>query len=114
MSISMKPPKLTVHYWSASFASPGLVVLLLDTDAFCVLGLTDLLAQAAELLGQSFEDYRRLPALPHMLKRGRLRERWGEEACDRLRPIAAAIAVVPDGDVDILGRLAAIHEIDPG
>jgi hypothetical protein len=89
-------------------------VLLLDTDAFCVLGLTDLLVEAAQLLGQSFEDYRRLPALPHMLKRGRLRERWGEGACDRLRLIADAIPVVPDGDVEILNHLTAIHEIDPG
>lgn len=51
--------------------------LLLDTDIFCKLGVADLLDDTLSILGLKYSDCSRLPALPHMLRRGRLvRQSW--------------------------------------
>ena len=69
--------------------------LLVDTDVFCKLGIAGLLDAAAQILGGDRSECRRLAALPHMLRKGRLRDRFGATACDALIPIAEAMPVIP-------------------
>ena len=47
--------------------------LLIDSDAFCKLAASGLLSDAAALFNG---ECGRLPALPHMLRRGQLLYRW--------------------------------------
>ena len=56
--------------------------LLVDTDAFCKLSVAGLLESAANVFDTSLLECARLPALPHMLKRGALRKHYGDEHCD--------------------------------
>ena len=51
--------------------------LLLDTDAFCILAASGLLHDAVDLLGMDLAVCGRLPALPHMLRKGGRRGRCG-------------------------------------
>lgn len=88
--------------------------LLVDTDAFCKLGMTGLLQDAALTLGAELGDIRRLPALPHMLRRGSLRKRFGAEACDGLIAIAESMPIVAEPSVVWLEKFTAIDAIDPG
>lgn len=87
---------------------------LIDTDLFCELGIANLLPDAARVLGCSLADCARLPALPHMLRRGRLPARYGAEACARLLPVAEEMAVAPDPHGPWFDRLASVEDIDPG
>jgi len=88
--------------------------LLVDTDAFCKLAVCGLLKDAVQLLGVTLTECGRLPALPHMLSRGRLRKRYGAEACDMLRQIADSIPpITPPGDA-WLEKLIPIEAMDPG
>lgn len=88
--------------------------LLVDTDAFCKLAVAGLLEDAIRLLGAALSDCRRLPALPHMLRRGRLRKKYGAEVCDRLVPLAESIPAIAQSTGAWLARLTAIEAIDPG
>jgi hypothetical protein len=90
------------------------MTLLIDTDAFCKLGLADLLTESASLLGLKLENCARLPALPYMLQRGSLFKRLGEEACQKLLPIARSIPSVPQPGNTWLEKLTPIDNIDPG
>jgi hypothetical protein len=90
------------------------MTLLIDTDAFCKLGLADLLTQSVRILGVELADCARLPALPYMLQRGRLFKRLGEGPCGRLLPIAQAIRTVPEPSNKWLEKLTPIDAIDPG
>ena len=47
--------------------------LLVDTDAYCKLGVAELLVDAVAVLGVAVDECGRLAALPFMLRRGRLR-----------------------------------------
>lgn len=87
---------------------------LIDTDLFCELGIAKLLPDAARVLGCSLTDCARLPALPYMLRRGRLAARYGAEACASLLPLAEAMPTAPDPRGPWFDRLAAIEDIDPG
>ena len=55
-----------------------------------------------------------LPALPHMLARGRLRKRYGDLESDRLRMLADEFPVAPDSPSKWLDALTAESSIDPG
>jgi hypothetical protein len=88
--------------------------LLVDTDAFCKLGLAGLLSDAALIFDAKLEDCRRLPALPHMLRRGTLRKRYGEGDCDRLIPLAAGMTAVPGASIEWLDKLVSVEGVDPG
>lgn len=88
--------------------------LLVDTDAFCKLGVAALLPDAALLLNSTPADCGRLAALPRMLRRGGLRKRFGAESCDALIPFAEAMSVVPEADTTWLDRFVAAEGIDPG
>ena len=88
--------------------------LLVDTDAFCKLGIAGLLRDAVNILGANLQECGRLPALPHMLRRGSLRKQFGAEACDGLISLADTMPVVPEPSVAWLDKFTAIETVDPG
>lgn len=89
--------------------------LLLDTDAFCKLGIAGLLDAALAGLGvESSEECARLGALPHMLRRGKLPRLYGSAQCESLVARAESIPVMPDAPAKWLDLLAAATDVDPG
>ncbi|MDZ7761691.1 MAG: hypothetical protein U5L00_15720 [Desulfovermiculus sp.] len=88
--------------------------LLIDTDAFCKLAVCGLLKEIVHLLGVSWSECCRLPALPYMLRRGRLRKKFGDEQCELMLPIAESIFPVPEPSDAWLEKLIPIVAIDPG
>jgi len=88
--------------------------LLVDTDLFCKLGVANLFADALVYLRVREDECRRLPALTHMLRRGRLPKTFGAEACMALVPIAERIPVIGSPDAEWLDRLTPVDSIDPG
>lgn len=88
--------------------------LLVDTDVFCKLGISSLLEDAAHIFGTSLQECGRLPALPFMLRRGRLRKLFGALACEALIPVADSMLEMPQPSVIWLEKLTAIEAIDPG
>ena len=86
----------------------------MDTDVFAKLGIAGLLDQLYALFGVSVEVCGRLPALPHMLRRGALPTLYGKEACERLVPIAESMALAPAASTMWLAPLANVPQIDPG
>ena len=88
--------------------------LLVDTDAFCKLAVTGLFHDAAGLLGVDLPECGRLPALPYMLQRGRLRRMFGPEACDALLLVTDTMPVVVQPCDAWLDKLTPIEAIDPG
>ena len=90
------------------------MTVLVDTDAFCKLGLADLLTDAAASLGAQLTDCCRLPALPHMLRRGSIPKRFGDANCQSLLEIANAIAPLQSSPSAWLERFLAVPGIDPG
>jgi hypothetical protein len=89
--------------------------LLVDTDAFCKLAVGGVLEDAVSLLGANlYEDCGRLPALPHMLRRGRLRRTYGAEVCDSLSNMTNSVAVIVQPADTWLDRLTHLEDIDPG
>jgi hypothetical protein len=88
--------------------------LLVDTDAFCIFAAASLLESVAEILGVDIANCQRLPALPHMLDRGNLRRKLGDELADQLKPRAASLSVVSDAPSHWLDQLVGISGIDAG
>lgn len=88
--------------------------VLIDTDAFCKLLVADLLQEAVALLGSGLDECFRLPALSHMLRKGRLVKSYGPEACEAMLLVAGKIPVIPQPNGPWLDRLIPITAIDPG
>jgi hypothetical protein len=88
--------------------------LLVDTDVFCKLGIANSLEDSARIFGAKLQECGRLPALPFMLRRGRLRKLFGDSSCDALIPVADSMPEVPQPSVTWLEKLTAIEAIDPG
>jgi hypothetical protein len=88
--------------------------LLVDSDAFCKLGCCTLLDRALGLFEATTEDCGRLPALPHMLRRGRLVKTYGRDACTALVPVAEAMAIAPPGTTQYLDSMIPVDNIDVG
>ena len=88
--------------------------LLLDNDIFCKLGCCDLLQDAVEILGLEFSRCCRLSSLPHMLCRGRIRKRYGDEHCEQLISLTEKIPALGNINRVWLEKMSNIHEIDPG
>ena len=88
--------------------------LLVDSDAFCKLAACDLISDAAALFHAELGECGRLPALPHMLRRGRLRRTYGTKACERLIPLAESMPPVVDSPTSWLEQLTHIPDVDPG
>ena len=88
--------------------------LLVDTDVFAKLGIASLLDHLYALFDVRIDECARLPALPHMLRRGALPTLHGKEQCERLVPIAESMPVAPTASTTWLSRLANVPQIDPG
>ncbi|TAM46037.1 MAG: hypothetical protein EPN55_06485 [Gammaproteobacteria bacterium] len=88
--------------------------LLIDTDVFCVLAAGQLLDDTVGLLGSDLSECARLPALSHMLRKGKLRKKYGDRISDQLIPIADSIPVIDQPDALWLDRLTLVQNIDPG
>lgn len=88
--------------------------LLIDTDAFCKVGLAGLLDHTATLFGTTLPQCRRLDALPHMLRRGKLRRHYGPDCADSLIAIAKAIPAAPTPNDRWLNLFAEVDQIDVG
>jgi hypothetical protein len=88
--------------------------LLVDTDAFCKLGVATLLEETARIFRAGLQECGRLPALLFMLAKGRLRKLYGAQACDSLIPVAGAMAVIPQVSSIWLDKLTGLDAIDPG
>ena len=88
--------------------------LLVDTDAYCKLGVAGLLNDAISALGVQVEECGRLAALPYMLRRGRLRRMLGDYASDALvDPAAQMPLAIQPGDAWV-DPLTAVDAINPG
>ena len=94
--------------------APIRMKLLLDTDAFCKLAVSNLLRDAVGLLGMELEECGRLPALPHMLGRGSLRRRYGPAEADAMIQTARLLRGIPRPSAAWLDPLAPVQAIDPG
>ena len=88
--------------------------LLFDTDAFCKLGIANLLHNVAQIFGTTLQECGRLYALPFMLRKGRLPRLYGVHACDKLIPVADAMPAIPDASITWLEKVTGIVDIDPG
>jgi hypothetical protein len=88
--------------------------LLIDTDAFCMLAVGGILEDGLRVLGADLTKCGRLPALPYMLRRGRLPRKYGVDICNELARIADGIPVIPKPADAWLELLAPLESIDPG
>jgi len=88
--------------------------VLVDSDVFCKLGIGNMLSDLLAVLGADIRECGRLPALPHMLRKGRLPKIYGAEACARLVPLAESIESIKAPDALWLDRLTLVNDIDPG
>jgi hypothetical protein len=88
--------------------------VLVDSDVFCELGIGNLLADTISALDATLQDCGRLPALPYMLRRGKLPKRYGAESCAVLIELAQSIAPIGAPNPQWLDKLTSIQDIDPG
>jgi hypothetical protein len=88
--------------------------LLVDTDAFCKLGVAQLLNDALARFDVLPAECGRLPALPYMLRRGSLPRRFGADACSALLPVAESMTALPEAGTRWLDALSAASNVDPG
>jgi len=88
--------------------------LLIDTDAFCKFACGGLLERAIALFGLPAAECARLPALPHMLRRGALHRRLGAALSARLLSESTRLTVAPAPGLQWLNVLKPYTQIDPG
>lgn len=88
--------------------------LLVDTDVFCKLSVIGLLHDAVDLLGADLTQCGRLPALPYMLNKGRLRNWYGSASCDGMLPSALSMPAIGQANARWLDKLTPVQAIDPG
>lgn len=88
--------------------------LLIDTDIFCKLAIGECLDDTMGLFGVDVFGCGRLSALPHMLRRGKLRKNLGDQICDELIPIAESFPALVQPSAVWLDRLTTVQTIDPG
>lgn len=88
--------------------------LLVDSDAFCKLAAANLLEETLGLLSIDKAQCARLPSLPPMLRRGRLREKLGGAVADVLHPLAEQIQAMREPSDEWLDLLVNHPAIDVG
>lgn len=88
--------------------------LLFDTDAFCKLGISNLLHDVAQIFGATLQECGRLYALPFMLRKGALRKLYGGSASDALLSVVNAMPAFPDASITWLEKITGVVDIDPG
>ena len=108
------PARVTGLCSNVCTASLNAMRLLVDTDAFCKLAVGNVLHDAIGLFDADLSECGRLPALPHMLRQGRLRNIFGPEICDALLPVANKMPVAIQPSDEWLDRLIPFRAIDPG
>src|SRR5437763_863900 len=114
-SHSPMPLKATVVSSGVSTKIQNAMNLLIDTDAFCKLGIAGRWSDSTKRpLAANTAECGRLPGLEYRLRKGALRKRYGEMVCAELIPIAQPMQVMPAVDNSWLEKLAPIDEIDPG
>lgn len=94
--------------------SPPRQRLLVDTDVFCKLFVAGLFADAIAVLGVSIQECGRLPALPYMLRRGRMRQILGGDVSDELAFHAEGMPVAMEPSQSWLEPLVEVESIDAG
>src|ERR1700722_4802047 len=87
--------------------------LLVDSDVFCKLAIAGLLEPAVAIFGVSLAECGCLPALPHMLRRGKLPRMYGPPACEALVSVANSLSVTLATTAS-LDKLANVERIDVG
>ena len=90
------------------------MTVLIDTDAFCKLGVAGLLEPSVAALGSELRECARLPSLPHMLRRGALPRIYGDEACDNLLSLIGSVPSIDSPAAHWLDHLVPVDAIDPG
>lgn len=88
--------------------------LLFDTDAFCKLGIANLLHDVAQIFDATLQECGRLYALPYMLRKGALRKLYGGPTCDALISVVNGMPAFPDPNVTWLEKVTGVVDIDPG
>src|SRR5208283_4355478 len=88
--------------------------LLIDSDAFCKLGVSGLLEEAIESLGFKQAECRILPALPRMLKKGTLHRKYGPTLSEALILLASRFTFLTLPTETFLDKLVQINGIDSG
>lgn len=88
--------------------------LLIDTDAFYKLAIGNILDDTIGLFVTDLKYCGRLPALPYMLRKGRLPEKLGKQFCGQLIPKVESIQALSQPDAMWLDKLALVQDIDPG
>ena len=101
-------------FYGAYMANHNRQRLLVDTDAYCKLGVAGLLTDAITVLGVPVEECGRLVALPYMLRRGGLRRKFGDDASDALAHLAEIMPLAVQPGDRWLDPLTAVASIDPG
>jgi hypothetical protein len=88
--------------------------LLFDTDAFCKLGIANLLHDVAQIFGTTLQECGRLYTLPFMLRKGTLRRLYGGRTCDALISVVNGIPAFPEASIIWLEKVTGVVDIDPG
>ena len=89
-------------------------LLLIDNDIFGKLGAAHLFLDAVAALGAFYDQCRRTPELPYMLRRGSFREHLGPDFAKCLGPLANSIGPITEPSTDWLDPLTKVPGIDPG
>lgn len=89
-------------------------LLLIDNDIFCKLGAAHLFLDAVASLGAYYDQCRRTPALPYMLRKGSLQNHLGPDLALCLGPLANSIDPISAPSTDWLSPLTTVPDIDPG
>ncbi len=89
-------------------------LLLVDSDIFCKLGVAGLLQAAFAVFGFAIGDCGCLPALPHMLRRGKLPKMFGQAACEGLIATAERMVAKLTPSTTWLDKLTGVDRIDIG
>ena len=113
-STSTRRPIATVRCFAVYTVIHRVPRLLVDSDLFAKLGIAGLLGRLLEFLGVELAECGRLPALPHMLRRGGIPALYGSDRCERLVPTADQMGVIPPASTSWLARVAGVSQIDAG
>jgi hypothetical protein len=88
--------------------------LLVDNDLFVLLSGADMLDAALEVLGFQRNQVEILPALPHMLRKRKFKQLATPTILDKVRADCEGLARVQPPAINLLDRLNACNDIDPG
>lgn len=88
-------------------------ILLLDTDLFVLMAGANLIVPALDALGCEAENTRRLDALPHMLRKGRLTRQYPKGVLEKAAAWCERIGSVEKRPSVKLEKLLIEH-VDPG